>query len=1348
MKIPIKNSNLRMADGKNSPKVGVAMRCARAANPSLFAIRNSQFERGVALVVTLILLSVTLVMAVAFLALARRGRNAATTATDTTTARLAAEAALSAAEAQIAANLYALNTTNPYNFGLVVSTNYINWNGFAGGISNPTNVNYDYYNDAVHSPTFATDVDRIQNIANLFLLPRAPVFVQTNQSPYGYNFPFYLDLNRNGRFETNGWVAEFAGTGATNGNYIQEVGDPEWIGVLERPDTLHSPDNKFLARYAFVAQPIGNSLDVNYIHNQVLNQNLGLQDGYFRNQGIGSWELNLAAFLADLNTNQWGQAIGAPSSFYQYNEPAGFNNSGYAFEDARALLSYRYNYNYNNLASAGNYFANAGLAFPFDNIDECSDGPLQLTTTNINENLSGPADGDKNTGTTPWAGSDNPNKYFSLGDFFDPAKTSGGLNSFTNRLRSAGTNVSTYDRYTFYRMLDQLGTDSTPPSSGKMNLNYQNIVNGAVVPGMETNLYPWTAADFFTNAADLMLRYYTASWLTNNLNSDVFQAAFNTGAPFGITNIPVLVSNRFVYSPAVNRILQLAANMFDASTNSPFPSVFRPVFWVVNQNGFKDVYIDGYEYVSSVSGVADPVLNNVIDVTELVPGHDTRNVYGVPWIVGAKKGLPNFNQFYLLSAVQVERKLQVTRPAISAADPTPGLSEYRTNQMYVFSISNSLGCSLWNSYQSNYLGNLTVVARDNASVLLTNDALPAPGVLVKQFLPIATVAATNNWNWPGTIWAGDPSAPVLDAYNNSFVIPFNGTAVLLTNSIYRYAGYPNALPNGAPGFDPYNTDYQTNVNTPALPHFGLLTTNRLQVFILNTTNGVTHVIDYVHFAGPDNSRDLNAELADPSDPANNNHGLWTTNPITGGSPSGTTLGVVNQIAVSKGDIGVPNAGARWVAPPNLPNYLPQTPAAEQAWFKGFFNVSKLQYGLYRFNGKAYYNTNQTVQAPFTPLRMAYDYVAWQANDPLVHYLATDLNYTDPGVTGLHQSDDPTTALPPVLLNTLSKRWSPWGQAYPFGSSITGGAFLTQLKDPLVWQPDNWDFPTGKYPSVGWLGRIHRGTPWQTVYLKASDILTNAGVATGLSGPNAWVQWTGDTNAANGRYFDAMNSTPLQDGALFDLFTTALGDNATRGSLSINQSGLAAWSALFSGMVALSNSAPPVPYNGYLASPAVTNMIIQPAGVDGGNSLLGQLVASINAARAATNLFPLGAFTRSSDILRVSAFTEDSPFLNTIDPSGQDAYRKYHISDELYEWLPQQTIGLLRVGTPRYVVYCYGQALRPAANSRVTSGGQFFGLITNYSVVAESAARAVIRVDNAGTAKPHVVVESFNVLGPE
>ena len=156
---------------------------------SLFAERSA--ERGVALVITLVMLSVTLVMAVAFLALARRERASVSTATDTTTAKLAADSALAAAQSQILASLLATNV-GTYNFGLLISTNYISTNGFdESAVPSPTNVNYSHISTSF---TPLNQNDMMQNIANLQFLPRVPVFIQTNPgSPL--DFRFYIDLN-------------------------------------------------------------------------------------------------------------------------------------------------------------------------------------------------------------------------------------------------------------------------------------------------------------------------------------------------------------------------------------------------------------------------------------------------------------------------------------------------------------------------------------------------------------------------------------------------------------------------------------------------------------------------------------------------------------------------------------------------------------------------------------------------------------------------------------------------------------------------------------------------------------------------------------------------------------------------------------------------------------------------------------------------------------------------------------------------------------------------------------------------------------------------------------------------
>ena len=173
------------------------------------ATRHSQ--RGVALIITLILLSVVTFMAITFLALSRRERSAVSTVTDTASARLAADAALAYAEGQIMAN--ALSTTNPFNFGLLVSTNYINTNGFVSGVSSFNNVNYQYANG-----NSLNQNDFLQNLTNLWYSPRPPVFIPTN-SAGANDFRFYLDLNRNGQFEdTRQDAPNVNNLGVTNGH--------------------------------------------------------------------------------------------------------------------------------------------------------------------------------------------------------------------------------------------------------------------------------------------------------------------------------------------------------------------------------------------------------------------------------------------------------------------------------------------------------------------------------------------------------------------------------------------------------------------------------------------------------------------------------------------------------------------------------------------------------------------------------------------------------------------------------------------------------------------------------------------------------------------------------------------------------------------------------------------------------------------------------------------------------------------------------------------------------------------------------------------------------------------------
>jgi hypothetical protein len=568
---------------------------------------------------------------------------------------------------------------------------------------------------------------------------------------------------------------------------------------------------------------------------------------------------------------------------------------------------------------------------------------------------------------------------------------------------------------------------------------------------------------------------------------------------------------------------------------------------------------------------------------------------------------------------------------------------------------------------------------------------------------------------------------------NTGIIPTNFAAI--PDSRYLFTSqYPNPHGGGFPFLTTnLNLGYETTPSSFGQypePHWWLTTANNLRLIMVDTYDPNNwKVIDYVQLAGPNSLRDLTAEIQRGYDTSaiTNYNDLWDTN-----QPFGMPSGMANQYQISIGNItgantasGNPNLGviqAVWGS--DLKTAYDQMNA-----FRAFTigpNFSEINYGGYvpdlTLIGAAL--MTNAMQMPYSPTALVVQDIVWQANDPLVHYLASDL--TDPTAgTGPYKA-----LFWPRNLGQLSGRYQPWG--------ATGdtNAYMLAIKDPLVTCSDDWNFPTNKFPTVGWLGRVHRGTPWQTVYLKASDVLSFTNIF-GNYGTNLWIDRTGNVNP-----FDAANTAPKKDWLLFDVFTTAFNDNATRGQLSVNvaadkldpMAGLAAWSALFSGIVVPTS---PTNSNSYT--------VINPAGPTWTNSPLGQLVGGTNGIYGTRTNFTnpdgvKGAFEHVGYILSVPKLTTQSPFLVGLNLTNG-------ISDAMYEWLPQQVMSLLRAGPPRYVIYCYGQALKPAPNSLVT-GGTYFGMCTNYQVVAESAARAVVRVDGAGTSAPRVVVESFNPLPPD
>ncbi len=243
----------------------------------------------------------------------------------------------------------------------------------------------------------------------------------------------------------------------------------------------------------------------------------------------------------------------------------------------------------------------------------------------------------------------------------------------------------------------------------------------------------------------------------------------------------------------------------------------------------------------------------------------------------------------------------------------------------------------------------------------------------------------------------------------------------------------------------------------------------------------------------------------------------------------------------------------------------------------------------------------------------------------------------------------------------------------------------------------------------------RGTPWQTVYMKSAFV-----------DPTNWQNWSGNVNL-----IDAGTMQPTNDWAIFDLFTTAPNDNASRGQLSINQTGFAAWAAVLDGVIVITND----DTNGF------TPLVIDP---NTNGFALQQIVNGINAQRAAivTNgtvqaLYPGQVFTRLGDILSTPQLTVASPFLKT---NGTTA-----LNDAAYERIPQQIMSLLRVGTPRYVIFAYGQSLKPADHSILTSGGPgILGMCTNYQITGEVATRTVVRFEPSGPLAP---ADHYTPLNP-
>ncbi|MGB0581756.1 MAG: hypothetical protein ACPGVU_18835, partial [Limisphaerales bacterium] len=657
---------------------------------------STRKPQGVALVATLIMLSLVTFMTVAFLGVARRERRSMESHLNESDAKNAMYAALSQAQSDFVGRLLSGREglePDPWGYSLFVSTNYMNPNGFNISDSSISNVNdIQVYQFMYPGGAGIAETNWLQHLKNLQHLPRAPVFSGNYTNGYSDVLStgpawgatnvearqgrFYLDFNRNGQFEpTFGvghrdgvysgtghgeWLSNVAAyvSGSITGNY---VGDPHWIAMLEDPTRPHGPSNLFLSRFAYLVMPAGKSLDLNAVHNQnKLNNTLRIPvnpdlDGYIRNHGVGGWELNLAAFISGLNTNtnqvlsQVGPTVVTNMAwdygFYSHQtaDPV-FQLSGDQVHDrALSLLRHRFNTDFGNYRTMTDMYGPVGAVMM---VGGAADYTGEYLPSLLDRR--GYIDYYLNRGRNPWIGATNgvfppgDRKFLTITELF----RSGNLyQQFRDDLVThslSKTNIGPLafpalttrqqveaidDRYTVYRLLSQLGTESTLPGN-KVNLNFDNVTfDGRYGYPDETNklvngVYsPWRPLRFFTNVAQALIdsnvetnvvyndpyfpgtnglgRYITNYYLGGaanaaNTNRHTLlggQSRFWNGSSWSpvlreiyynqyqtnrltnyvsdntlkLTNITVYPFNQ--YTPVVHRLLQVAANLHETAGN-------------------------------------------------------------------------------------------------------------------------------------------------------------------------------------------------------------------------------------------------------------------------------------------------------------------------------------------------------------------------------------------------------------------------------------------------------------------------------------------------------------------------------------------------------------------------------------------------------------------------------------------------------------------------------------------------------------------------------------------------------------------------------------------------------------
>src|SRR5579859_4543907 len=414
--------------------------------------------------------------------------------------------------------------------------------------------------------------------------------------------------------------------------------------------------------------------------------------------------------------------------------------------------------------------------------------------------------------------------------------------------------------------------------------------------------------------------------------------------------------------------------------------------------------------------------------------------------------------------VSVSRLLEFRRAPGSSTGPV-----VQTNQMYVLNVTNSFGVEAWNSYITNYPRQLQLATTMKMTAVITNE-IPGATPVFNNRVTYGALTNIQPYAWKG--W----TAPGQAQY--AMILPFATNGFIWTNS--------TALDN-SPWLEP-----ETHIFPIATrgrfytPHWWLNLNVRLQFVLIDTA--ANRIVDYVNINNWQQNIDITTNLLtganfgkadDYKNPANE----WITNRLGNSLDlNAPTYGVINQISV--GLFGTPDMRSY--------NLDPAAGLDSESAVDGFrYNLLGMS-PLYPQDQQKVFSKSNVFYAPFDPYRPLYVHTSWQANDPLVHYTAGDLIDTT-----FNQTNVDFTPKVPALdnLGRINTRYRPWGGSPGTADPTTD--FQIAVKDPFITRSDDWDFPTNKFPNIGWLGRVHRGTPWQTVFLKSTNIMQTIPVQPGV-----------------------------------------------------------------------------------------------------------------------------------------------------------------------------------------------------------------------------------------------------------